>query len=465
MRVLLINISLRPKSEKIIFPVGLSYIATAIYNAGFDLVIYDLDVLRPTDKEIEEYIKNVECDMVAMGCIVTGYQYVKKICEIIKKYKKVPIIVGNSVSTSIPEILLKKTKADIGVMGEGDYTIVELLKAFERKIPLDEVRGIFFRKNNDIFFTEERVILTDLSELPMIKYDLFDMKVYLQKCKYNVAEPYPIEFGKLVAFPVNTARGCLFNCTFCYHVFKKKKYRSRPIKKLLEEIKYLQENYGINYIQFWDELTLYSKEQAEEFAGEIIQSGLKFWWVADCRAGLFEKDDLELALRLKEAGCVSLGCSLESADEDILKEMNKHITVEQFTIQTRILQKVGIITETSLVIGYPQETVETLQKTFDVCYELGIYPSVGYLLPQPSTPMYQCAKEKGLIKDEEEYLLKMGDRQDFRINLTKNLTRDQMEKIVMNNLKRIAQKMKLRLNEENLIKTGHSLQVGNAVEK
>jgi len=135
--------------------------------------------------------------------------------------------------------------------------------------------------------------------------------------------------------------------------------------------------------------------------------------------------------------------------------MNKFITVDQFETQTRILQKAGIMTMTSIVIGYPKETIETIQKTFDVCYELGIYPSTGYLLPQPKTVMYEYAKKKGLIKDEEEYVLKIGDRQDYTINLTDHLTREQMETAVKRNLKRLATKMKLGLDEKNLLKTGH----------
>ncbi|MEK7463290.1 MAG: radical SAM protein [Patescibacteria group bacterium] len=455
MKILLINICLRPKSEKIIFPIGIAYIGTAIKNAGHDLIFYDLDALRPTDQEIEEYIKNTECDAVAMGSIVTGYKHVKKLCEIIKKYKKVPIIVGNSVATSIPEILLKNTKADIGVVREGDITIVELLRAIENKTPLEDVRGIFFRKDNKVFFTEERELISDLSTLPMIQHDIFDMDTYLRKCKYSVSEPYPIEFDKIMAIPVNTARGCIFNCTFCYHVFKNKKYRTRPIQNICEEIRHLQKKYKVNYIQFCDELTLYSREQALEFANGIIQSGLKFWWAADCRAGLFGEGDLDLALKLKEAGCVDLGYSLESADKDILKDMNKHITVEQFIIQTKILQKVGILPTTSIVIGYPKETLETLQKTFDVCYDLEIYPSTGYLLPQPGTIMYDYAKEKGIIKDEEEYLLKIGDRQDFTINLTDSLTKEQIEETTIRNLKRIADKLKLGLDQGHLLNTGH----------
>ncbi|MDD5145731.1 MAG: radical SAM protein [Candidatus Pacebacteria bacterium] len=454
MKILIINISLRPNSEKMMFPIGLGYISTAIEKAGFNFEIFDLDALRPSDLEIEEYIKKTDFDVAAFGCIVTGYKYVKKLAELIKKYKNVPIIVGNSVATSIPELLLTKTKVDIAVMGEGDITIIELLKAIENKNPLDDVKGIVFLKDNKVFFTPERELILNLDELPFINYDLFDMETYLAHCKFNVGEPYPMEFDLLKALPINTARGCPNNCTFCYHVFKRKRYRIRSIENIGREIKHLKEKYGLNYIQFSDELTLFSKEQANKFADYFLKENLGVFWQADCRAGLFGNTDLDLALKLQKAGCVELGYSLESADEEILKAMDKKITVQDFVIQTKILQKAGISTSTSVVIGYPQETEETIKKTLNCCLENNIYPSTGYLLPQPGTPMYDYARTEGIIKDEEEYLLKMGDRQDFTINLTK-MPQERMEELVKEYLKKIAEKMELNLKEESLIKTGH----------
>lgn len=382
MKLLIINLCLRPqRTDFIYFPIGLGYIATAIEKAGIEFEILDLDVLRLSDEEFEGYIKKIDFDVAAMGCIVTGYKYVKKLAEIIKKHKDVPIIAGNSVVTSIPEILLTKTKVDIGVMGEGDITIVELLNAIKNKASLEEVKGIVFKKGGKIIFTPERALVHNLDEIPFIDYELFDMKTYLAKFKFGVSEPYPMPFEILKYFPLNTARGCPYNCTFCYHVFRNKRFRIRSAKNVAKEIKYLQKKYGVNYIGFSDELSLFSKEQANNFADYLLKENVRIFWEANCRAGLFRETDLDLARKLKRAGCVSLGYSLESANEAILKAMNKKITVQDFVAQTRVLQKAGITTVTSLVIGYPQETEDTLKQTFDCCYDCNIYPSAGYLLP------------------------------------------------------------------------------------
>lgn len=454
MKVTLINIPLRPESNKSVFPIGIAYIATAIKNAGFELDILDLDRNRMAQNEFENAVKEIDSDAACMGCIVTGYKYVKKMCSTIKKYHKIPVIVGNSVASSIPEILLTKTKADIGISGEGDITIVELLNAIKFGTPLQDVKGIFFNDKGSIKFTGHRNQIENIDDLPMINYGLFDTQYYINKCRLIVAEPYPVPFEDIRAIPINTARGCPFNCGFCYHVFKGYNYRRRSIDNICKEIKLLKRKYGINYVQFHDELTLLNKQQALEFAEGIIKNNLGIFWTADCRAGLLDRNDLEAASKLKESGCVALGYSLESADEKILKKMNKHITVKQFEDLTWVLHKAGIRPTTSLVIGYPQETPKTLQKTFNVCRNCSIYPSAGYLLPQPKTPIYEYAKKIGKIRNEEKYLMKMGDRQNIRINLTK-MSSMEMERIVKKNLKMISEKLQLNLDSKSLIKTDH----------
>ena len=453
MKVLLINISLRPESPQLLFPIGLGCIASAIDRAGFDLEILDIDAHRYTDEEVERFIKEKEYDVVAFGCIVTGYKIVKKLAEVIKKHKKVPIICGNSVASSIPDLLLSRTRVDIAVIGEGDITIVELLKTIENNESLEKVDGIYFKHDGKIISTPPRSVIADLDTIPPINFDLFDIDIYISKSKTGCSEPYPIDYDLIKAMPVNTARGCLYRCTFCYHVFRNNKYRVRSPQSICEEIKLLKEKYDINYVWFFDELTFYSIKQCENFVDTMLKENLEVYWTADCRADLFREEDFDLAVKLKKSGCVGLGYSLESANEDILKAMNKKMKPSQFAVQTKVLQRAGIATLTSLVLGYPQETEESIKQTYDCCYDNDIYPSTGYILPQPSTPIYDYAIRTGKIKDEEEYLLSIGDRQDFSINFTQ-MEQSRIEQIVKENLLRISEKLNMGLDEKKLIKTG-----------
>jgi len=454
MKILLINICLRADVEKTMYPVGLSYIASAISRSAHKVSILDMDVNRMSFVELEEKLCALDFDAVGLGCIVTGYKIVKEITAIVKKVRPaVPIIVGNSVASSIPETLLKSTMADITVIGEGDITIVEILDCLETGCSLREVSGIYYKDNDKIYKTATREVIADMDAIPFPEWDLFDMQRYLAMSGKYVSEPYPMPLEQIRAFPVNTARGCAFKCTFCYHVFKNDRYRYRSATNIIAEIHELQRRYQVNYINFWDELTMFSIRQTETLVDAILVSGLKFYWTAACRGNLFKEKDLSLLNKMKKAGCIGLGYSLESANRDILKSMNKKLDPDDFVEQANVLKKAGIVSWTSLVIGYPEETEHTIRETFELCYQNGIYPSAGFLLPQPGTPIYDYARQNGLIMDEESYLLEIGDRQDLRLNLTK-ISNDRLFNCVNDNLRRISDKLQLNLSDNQLLKSG-----------
>jgi len=350
--------------------------------------------------------------------------------------------------------VLERTEVDVAVLGEGDITIVELLRALDANRPLDDVRGIVFKDRDGLHATAPRPVIRSIDEIPMIERDLFDMPVYLDRSREYVDEPYPLPFESLRAMPVNTARGCPHACTFCYHAFRGVRYRTRSPQSVCREIAHLVERYGVNYVHFWDELTFHSRPQCEAFLDALLRSDFHVHWTADCRSDLFREHDLPLARKAREAGCVGLGFSLESANREILKAMNKHLSPEDFVTQARVLRQAGIVVWTSLVLGYPQETEETIAETFDLCRENDIYPSAGYLLPQPGTPMYDYALAHGIITDEETYLMAMGDRQDLRVNFTR-MAPEQMEALVRDHLARINERLQLGLASDGLIKTGH----------
>lgn len=340
-------------------------------------------------------------------------------------------------------------------MGEGDVTIVELLRALERGNDVSEVKGIVWKNDvGDIIKNAPQPAIVDISNLPHINFDLFDVEIYIENAKEHLCEDNTnIPREGFRSLPVNTARGCVGSCTFCYHNFKGYRYRWRSMKSVLNEIGEMIRKYNLNYIEFGDELTLFSRKRAEEFAEAILKSGLKFFWAITCRADCFTYDsDIEIMKKMREAGCISAGYSLESSNPEILKMMNKHITVEQFARTTELFYRAGITPRTSLVIGYPIETVESIKNTFKCCADNKIYPSAGFLLPQPGSVMYDYAVQHGFIKDEESYLLQMGDRQDLRLNMT-TMTDEEMENAMLEGLSLCNQELAIGLDREHLIKT------------
>ena len=133
--------------------------------------------------------------------------------------------------------------------------------------------------------------------------------------------------------------------------------------------------------------------------------------------------------------------------------MNKKIQADYFYEQVRIMKEVGITCSNSVVFGYPIETKETIQKTFNMCLEAGIYPSIGFLMPLPYTGMYEYAKNNGLITDENAYLDSITERQDITLNMTK-LSNDEIMAEIKSGARELNEKLALGLDEKRFIRTG-----------
>jgi len=149
-----------------------------------------------------------------------------------------------------------------------------------------------------------------------------------------------------------------------------------------------------------------------------------------------------------------VGFSLESGSQEILEMMNKKIDVNAFMETVNILHDADIICNTSVIFGYPIETIETIRETFEQCLKARVYPSIGFLLPLPATVMYDYALSKGHIKDEEEFLLSITERQDICINMTKLSDQEIMNEIKEGG-KKLNELLELGLSEDKYIKTGN----------
>ena len=165
------------------------------------------------------------------------------------------------------------------------------------------------------------------------------------------------------------------------------------------------------------------------------------------------EDRLSLAKKFVKAGCVSAVFSLESGSDEILEAMNKKVKSKYFKEQVHICREAGLVINTSLVLGYPQETSETIKETMTQLEKLRVYPSTGFLLPLPETGMFKYAVENGYIKDIDEYLTKITERQDFSLNMTK-MSEEKLKNETVQWLERLNKTFGNSLEKGKLLKTG-----------
>ncbi len=492
MKILFINPSLRPGLEGHLYlPVGLGYVVTYVKEKGYDFDLLDIDCGNYTNEYVEKYLSKNKYDVICLGSIVTHYRWMKWCINKIKELQpKSKVVVGNSVGGSIPEVLFQTTKVDVAIYGEAEITITELFDAIKSDLSfgeIDEPRievphnnkgypatlkgtgipGIIYRtKNNLIVNNGKRKAVKNIDEFPYPDWELFDVETYLKKGqKYGASQSWYYKPEEAVIMPINTARGCVFKCTFCHYVFWHDPYRHRSSENIIGEIKQNMKKYNANFFNFWDELSFHKIKPAEKFLDDLIKEDLKIHWNCAIRADLMGKNvdnhgndiprdiRLNLAKKFVEAGCVSAGYSLESGNDKILETMNKKVKSEYFNEQVNICKEAGLITETSLVIGYPEETKETIAETMMKLEKLGVYPSTGFLLPLPETGMWKHAIENGFIKDIDYYLTQITERQDFSLNLTTMKEQD-LKNETTKWLKKLNKTFENNLNNESILKTG-----------
>jgi radical SAM superfamily enzyme YgiQ (UPF0313 family) len=451
MKLCFVNISLRPGAVRRQLPVGLAYVMTAVKKAGFDFDLIDMDINSLSMEDMDRILSEKHYDVFAFGCIVSGFRHAKRLSEIIRKHNpKAVIIAGNSVSAAVPALSLNRTEVDICVMGEGDFTMVELLDALQRKEDISKVEGIAYLQGGKILFTHKREFNKDLDIYGFPDWEIFDLPKYEGYASVNVNQ-----FGsdKVLSYPLTTCRGCPHSCTFCYITVRDEKirYRRYSEKAVMEEVRRLHVKHKADYISFWDDFSFPTQKSVRERIESFNNLDFKIRWDAPIRTGLFKKGDEAILRELKDSGCDNLSFSLENADEAILKAINKKISVSDFIEQCHTLRDAGITPLTSVIFGYPQETMESIKKTIDVCAEAGVFPSVGYLLPLPGTQIYEWAKDSGKITDDYDFLMRIGDRQDFHINLT-NLPDDVLTGEVTERLQELARQQGLEL--KSVFKTG-----------
>ena len=379
------------------FPQGTAYIAATLLKFGHEVEIYEQDIHHYPESHLTQHLNDTYYDMVGLSFIGGYYEYRKaiKISEAINLSKQRPFyVIGGFGPTPAPNYFLKKMNADAIVMGEGENTVIELLDFLKEKKDFKDVLGIAYQKDGRVFINPSRPLIEDVDSIPMPAYHLFNMEHYRLLRMPNCSRTDFI-------MPVLSGRGCTFTCNFCYRMDKG--FRGRSNESIIEEIKYLQDNYGITYIAFSDELLMSSISRTMSLCEDIIKANLNIKW--DCNGRLNYAKPKVLNL-MKKAGCVFINYGIEAYDDQILQNMDKLLTCRQ--IENGIIEtlKADISPGYNIIFGNIDETRETLMQgvEFLLKYDDGAQMrTIRPVTPYPGSPLYHLAIKEGMIKDIEDF--------------------------------------------------------------
>jgi magnesium-protoporphyrin IX monomethyl ester (oxidative) cyclase len=425
MKVLLINPPwLTPKKyeEKLVvpYPLGICYIASYLEENGVKVRI--LDVLAEdfenksllsngfvrfglSDEKILENVKQFQPEIIGITCLFTSQsEGMHNLAKLLKtNFQEILIVVGGIHASSCPQDVMSDRNIDFVVRGEGEITMLELVKALENKNDVKKVKGIYYRENGEIKYTGDRSLNMNLDSFPFPAYHLLNMKKYFEAGRKGKGSREGASNKKYIS--LITSRGCPYECFFCSikNIYGKV-WRARSPEKVLEEIEMLVKKYGIVHFLFEDDNLTLDIERAKKIFKGIIERNIKITWETPngIRA---DRIDEELIKLMKESGCVSLTIGIECGDQDFLtKIVKKNLNLQDVIKAVKIITKYNIPLNAFFILGMPGENKKTINKTISFARNLtrmGVYPEFNIATPLPATEMYEIAKKKGLLIKED----------------------------------------------------------------
>lgn len=368
-------------------PLGLAYIASVLRQMH-ELKIIDSNILNFTIDDVEKELKSFDPDILGITSVTPSIYQAYKVAETAKKVNENCVVVlGGPHATFLPRQTLEECKhVDIIVRGEGEETIKELVSVIEKEETLDRVKGLTFRKGNEIFDVEPRPFTRDIDAIPFPSRDLLPMHLY--------------HFNGVKYTTMLTSRGCPFRCSFCSssRLFGGH-WRGRTPENVLEEMGEVYEEYNIRNIEFADDTFTLDQKRAERVCDEIIRQGWDISWGTSSRVDTLSRALVE---KMKKAGCWILFLGIESGCQKILDAVGKRITVEQARKAVKIVKDAGIRVLGSFIIGFLQDTTETIKETIKFAKSLNLdYAEFSILTPYPGTPIFDYAKENNMLLTED----------------------------------------------------------------
>jgi len=371
-------------------PNGLCYLAAVTRAAGHRTAIIDAHALNMANERLADRIIEEGASYVGISANTINIYSAADLAERLKKANpKIVVIVGGPHMTAVPaETMERFPDIDIGVIGEGEDTIIELLDALERGGDLKSVRGIIFRDGAGLFTTKKRPFIMDLDRLPPPAFDLLpELKTYYKPPAWSL-------HAKTSALLI-TSRGCPSQCTFCDRAVFGNVCRAHSTEYVMKLIRDLYYNYGVRHLRLNEDNLLIFRKRLEEICNAIIDEKLKLSWSCFARVDFVDTDILRL---MKRAGCWQISYGIESGEQRILDEEKKHLKLEQIERAVRLTKRFGIRVVGFNMIAHPLETVESMKKTIDFNKRIGVDDfKAEFLIPFPGTEIYHTADKYGTL--------------------------------------------------------------------
>lgn len=363
-------------------------------------------------KEINDVINSYRPDAIGITVMTAKYASAMKISKIAKSINggHAKVIWGGPHPTICTKEVIDEPLVDFAVSGEGEETFEELLMELQRgEGNFEKIKGLAYKASGISQVNPARGLVTDLDKLspPDRENILYPERYFLNS------------FGNMI-----TLRGCPFFCGYCSaKSIWSRKARYRSIDNVMSEIRWIKERYGSRDFYFWDDSFTLNRNRIVDICNTLINESLNISWGCTTRVDLLDE---EILLLMKRAGCDYISIGIESGSERILKIVEKNITIQQIKKAVEMIKMSKISFEAFFMIGFPDETKEDIEKTFQLMREMdGGTVCFSIFTPYPGSAQFDTAKRYGLIPEKinwsdyshqssENYFVKNISKEQFK---------------------------------------------------
>ena len=378
---------------------SIGYVAAYAVSRGHTVEV--VDMYTWSWEKVTDFITKSHPDIVAIACshsIDRGSAY--NVARFVKELRStIKVVFGGHHSSAMAEQIVRHFPVDVVVVGEGEVTFEELIRAWENSGDIHDIKGLVFLEGEELIKTAERPPINNLDSLP------FPIRGEISKNR-TVAVTYPLplpqlkykgkSIGSRTYVSMATSRGCPYKCQFCSVTsFWGAKWRMRSPQNVVDEIEVLVEKHGVQHINFFDDIFSIKPERVIEICHEIVRRGIEVTWDNMTRVDSVSED---LAYWMRESGCMWTSFGIETGDDVVMKNINKEINNERVIRAFDIFRRQEIATVALMMVGNPGETQASIEETKKLMRR--IRPNLivaSKTLVMPATELYEQAKTAGLV--------------------------------------------------------------------
>lgn len=383
---------------------GLCTLAAVLRQKSYNVEIVDAMALKLGNQELANAINDKSPRYLGISACTMDIIAAADLAARVKSLKpSIRIIIGGPHITALPKETMEEFSVfDIGVIGEGEETLPELLDVLDGRIPkkLTGVDGLVFRENSALVVTKPRAFIKDLDALPLPAWDLLP-----NLRQYYFAPAWTMHSGQTAT--IITSRGCPCQCIYCDRKVFGNVVRYHGPEYVLEMMRTVHKKHDIGHLRIGDDNFVINKKRLHAICDRLIGEKMVLSW--SCLARV-DSVDPEMLAKMKKAGCWSIAVGVETGSQKIHDIEKKGVTLDRIEKAVAMIRKAGIRTISFNIVGHPLETVETMKKTIEFNKRIKVDEfKTQFMVPFPGTELYQNADLYGTLEKDWKKMTVFND--------------------------------------------------------